>query len=306
MWRKKRLFGAVIAVLVIAAIALALDLHLRPRPAAGRYEVLRIGVLPSAGHEELQAQYAPLLAHLSRETGLKFQLITAESYEELLQRFGERQVELAAFGGFTFIQAQAFFGAVPLVMRDIDRRATAYAVVKAGGPLQDCYNFKCAGLKEARLLFGPKLSTSGHLMPLYFLTAVQGLDPEKDFREMRHASGHRAAVQEIRKGGAEVGLVHGPIYRTMLRQGELKPGELQVIWETPPFPDAVWAVPGDIDEAIKTKLRDAFLALDAGDETGAQVLKALGAGSYLPAAPADFAILTEVAESMGLMTREAP
>ncbi len=304
MWGKRGPLAVIVAAVAMAAIALTWSA--RSSQSARQDDVFRVGVLPSAAEADLQERYAPLFAQISRETGFKFQLVTANSYDDLIDRFKAHRLDLVFFGGFTFIQARAFAGAEPLVRREANERATAYAVVKTGSPFQDCTNLKCPGLKQARLLFGPKLSTSGHLMPRYFLKTAYGLDPEKDFREVRYSSGHRATVLDIRDGGADVGMVFASTFQQMLLKGELKPGELTILWETPPFPDAVWAIPRDMDEATKTKLRDAFLALDMGDDARARALGAPSAGSYLPAGPADYDSLTRIAESLGLMTSELP
>jgi len=302
--RKRRWFGFWMVV-VMVAVAAVLTVPPFPKPAPDA-AVFRVGVLPSDGEVELHERYAPLLDYLSRETGWKFQLVVTDSYENLLNRFETREVDLANFGGFTFIQAHALYGASPLVMRDVDSRATSYVVVKVGGPLQDCYNLKCPGLAGARVLFGPELSTSGHLMPRHFLKTEKGIEPEAAFREVRYSTGHRATAYHVRDGDADIGMVYAATLRAMLHNGELKPGELQVIWETPPFPDNVWAVQGDMDEGTMTKLRDAFMALDIANEDQARIALLQRADSFIPAAVADFTPLMNGAEALGLMTPKHP
>lgn len=304
MGRRSALLAALAGVLGIAAALFVAPFYAGGR--SSRAEVLRVGVLPSAAESQLHLRYSSLLAHLSQKTGRPTQLVTTSSYEELLNLFEEHRVDLGFFGGLTFIRAHAFFGAEPLVMRDGDKRASTYAVVKEGGPFQDCYNFDCAGLARARLLFGPRLSTSGHLMPRHFLKAERNMEPEASFGAVGYGEGHRAVVLAVRDGAADVAMVNAGMFRAMLGDGVVKPGELHVIWETPPFPDSVWAVQADMDEVLKTRLRDAFLALDASDDADASPTESDLINSYMPAATADFASLLKIADAQGLMKRGSP
>ena len=78
---------------------------------------VHIGVLPDQSDELLRKRYAPLLGFLSIETGAVVELVVPGSYEELVRLFGEGKIDVALFGGATFVNANALHGAVPLVMR---------------------------------------------------------------------------------------------------------------------------------------------------------------------------------------------
>jgi phosphonate transport system substrate-binding protein len=302
--RKKQFIAALVVIFTLATIAIFAGLLRNASPPDNL--VFKVGVLPNAEEEELEHRHSPLLAYLSRETGWEFELVLADSYESLLELFRTHEVNLAYFGGFTFIQANALYGASPLVMRDIDSRATTYVVVKADGPLKDCFNLACSGLAQARAFFGPKLSTSGYLMPRYFLMTEKGLAPEKAFGEVHYSLGHRATARHVLDGEADIGIINAATFRRMLRSGELKSGDLQIVWETPPYSNAVWAVQEELDERIKTKLRDAFLALDINNAEHMRIFSLQGARSYLPVGLSDFAPLMKSAESLGLLKPEQP
>lgn len=305
MDRRNKLLGVLVGLAAAVAVAAAVAWPPRLREAAD-ITVLRVGVLPSGSEAELQHRYGPLLAYLSRKTGWTFRLKAADSYQDLLHLFGAREIDMAHFGGLTFIQAQVLHGAVPLVMREVDSRATTSFIVKGGGAFQDCRGFRCDSLARARVLFGPELSTSGHLMARYFLHVERGIMPEAYFREVRYSSGHRATAYEVRDGTADVGMIYSAMLKAMLRDGQVKDGELHVIWETPPYPDNVWAVQGRVSERARTRLRDAFLALDVSDAAHAPILGVRRADSYLPAAAADFRPLMRIADDLGLTAAGRP
>jgi len=131
---------------------------------------LRVGVLPDEGHESIQKRVLPLIQYLAEETGINIQYIRHNKYEDLLEDFHERKIDLAWFGGYTFAKAHLQDRAVPLVMRDVDFKFTSYFLVRTDHPAKSIFDFK-----DKVLAFGSRLSTSGHLMPRYFFV------PKEDY-----------------------------------------------------------------------------------------------------------------------------
>ena len=155
---------------------LAFQLSACSAPEQGPFNgTLRVGVLPDESENILLERYTPLLEFLTQETGHPCEIVIPDNYEELLKTFGEGQIDLAYFGGATFVKANTEYGAVPLVMRDVDARFTSDLVV-AGEDLNTLKE-----LQGKRFSFGSRLSTSGHLMPRHFLQVRYGVTPENVF-----------------------------------------------------------------------------------------------------------------------------
>lgn len=264
--------------------------------------VIRVGVLPDEDKAELNRRYAPLLEHLSQVTGPKFELITPDSYDHLLRIFDNGELDLAYFGGLTFLKAHVNSNALPLVMRDVDTRFTSYFVVGRLGPLRDCNDLTCDELADKVFSFGSKLSTSGHLMPRYYMKTVIGIEPETYFAEVRYSGAHDTTAFRIRDGDVDLGVINSEILKIMLREGRLKQGDLRVLWESPPFPNYVWAIDHKLDEAVRENLLYAFLMLEYGNENHARILSSVGAKSFLPAGTDEFMALQQIAESLGMLS----
>jgi len=273
-----------------------------PDGKAPSVERIKVGVLPDEDVENLHRRHKPLLAHLTRQTGLAFDLVVPESYADLLDRFGKREIDLAYLGGFTFVKAHLDHGAEALVMRDVDLRFTTYFVVRTDGPLGDCRNLDWDGLEGSVISFGSRLSTSGHLMPRHFLMTEKRIEPEAFFGAVRYSGAHDRTVFHTRDGVVDLGAVNSEIYKTMQRDGRLAEDELCVVWETPPYPDNVWAVSERVPESLQTRLRDAFLELDYRDPAHRQILVLMGARGFLPAGSREFEPLRQVARSLGLLS----
>ncbi len=253
---------------------------------------LTIGVLPDEGEEELRRRYAPLIAYLTQTLETEIRLVIPRDYGDILSRFGAGELDLAYFGGVTFVTASERYGAEPLVMRDIDLQFTTYFLSRIEDLPATVEDFR-----GRRFAFGSKLSTSGHFMPRHFMQ-VRGLVPEQTFASVDYSGGHDQTVYWVRDGRVDLGAANGEVVRAMLIDGRLAPGEVRVVEETPPYADYVWAVQANISEDLVTRLRNAFLALSPDDENAAEILARLGAGGFLPARHEDFVGLREIILSM--------
>lgn len=296
--RKFKAVGTSLAVILIAGIAIA-GLYIESKSSTERPEVLRIGVLPDQKTEALQRQYGPLTDYLSKQIDSKTRLVVPADYYDAVRLFREGKVDLAYFGGLTFVQSQTDYGAEPLVMREIDTRFVSWFLVRP-----EHAQLQLSDFRGKRLSFGSKLSTSGHLMPRYFLQQQWQIDPETYFSDVSYSGAHDKTALWVSEGKVDIGAVNSLVARQMLTDGRLADDDLHVLWQTPPYPDYVWVVRQDLDDKLKTRLRDAFLSLDPGDPGEAEILTRLSAKTFLPANPDDFGILRDIAATHGLMKAE--
>lgn len=249
---------------------------------------MRIGVLPDQDTQRVASRFEPLLAHLSQETGCVCRLVIPDSYDHLLQLFHTGEIDLAYFGAVTFVRASVRDGAVPLVMRDVDRSFTSYFLVRADSPAQRLED--CRGL---RMAFGSKLSTSGHWMPRHFLGEKQ-IVPESFFSAVEYTGAHDTTAAWIRDGRADVGAVNSVVVDDLYDRDELTRQQVRVLWETPAYAGYVWAIQKDIAADVRVTIRDAFLKLHTDDLSHATILERLGARCFQPASARDYEALEKL------------
>lgn len=250
-------------------------------------ETLNIGSLPDQNESILRAKYQPLLYYLNSHTGLKSNLLIPESYEQLLQWFDESKVDIALFGGVTYVKARLNYKAVPLVMRDVDGRFKSVAIVKVNNTAEGLQD-----LKGASLAFGSRLSTSGHYMPRYFLQQ-ENIEPETFFASIEYSGAHDLTGEWVRDGKVEVGMLNSGVAAEMFLDGRLAKDKVKVLWESPPYADYVWAIQPDISKQQRTSIRDAFMLMNQNADAKA-LLHNLGANYFIPASHEDFSNLERI------------
>ncbi len=256
--------------------------------------ILRIGVLPDENKEKLLQRYTPLCEYISKQIGVPYDLVIPKSYSDLSDLFHEQKVDLVYFGGYTFVKAHTLDAAVPLVMRDVDISSTSYFLAKTDSPLQ-----KLADFKGMKFSFGSWISTSGHLMPRYFLKEME-LVPENFFCEVSYSGKHELTAEWVAEGRVDLGVANQMVIETMYKDGRLNINDVRIIWQTPPYPDYVWALSPSIKKNMQIKIRDAFLSLSKTNSFHSEILAGVGATSFLPCGINEFTKLKMVIDELSL------
>lgn len=265
---------------------------------AGFPAKFRVGVVPDESKDILRDRYAGLINYLSEELQVPCRLVIADSYDHLLELFHEREVDFAFFGGVTFVQAHDRDEAVPLVIRDIDAEFSSYYLIR-----QDSGIETFADLEGKSFSFGSKLSTSGHYMPRVFMQQ-EGIVPEEFFGAIIYSGAHDATALAVQNGEVDAGVASGLIVEEMIEDGRLDDSVIEVIWETRPYANYVWAIQSRFGESVEEQVCDAFLNLLPNDEGHAAILDALGAEYFVPAIVEEYTSSEEYNTIRELMAAE--
>jgi len=256
---------------------------------------IRIGVLPDQSKERLEEIYKPLVEYLTKELNLPCRLVIPKDYGQLVDQFKSGQLDVAYFGGYTFVIAEHNYGAQPLVMRDIDEKFITYFIAQAKRPEK-----KISEFKNKKFSFGSDLSTSGHLMPRHFMREQQ-IVPELFFSKVLYSGSHDKTVEMVQQGIVDLGALNSRVLDKMVSEGKIKRSAIQIVWETPPYADYVWAVQSSLPEGLKNKLRDAFLKLRKSEDAHREILKNMTAEYFIPASMRQFVQLKKVVEEQKLL-----
>ncbi|HQT26354.1 MAG TPA: phosphate/phosphite/phosphonate ABC transporter substrate-binding protein [Burkholderiales bacterium] len=275
--------------LLMANTALMLSLH-----SAYAVEPLRIGMIPDAGATQISVEEkAPLQHYLEKELGIPVKLIIPTSYSATVEGLGNGSLDVAYFGGLTFVKAHVRYGAVPLVQRDIDRQFHALFITKKGSKINSI-----ADLKGKRFCFGDINSTSGHLFP-YLAMKKAGIIPDTDLKSYRYTGSHAATAQAVAAGVCDAGSLDGTVYKTMIAEGKIPGSEMKVFYVTPAFADYVWAARKDLPRGLEQKFSEALLRLKPGRDD--KILAILRGNHFVNASDPEYAQVETVAKELGLM-----
>lgn len=259
-----------------------------PQPA------LRLSMIPTTDPSKAIREMQPLIDHLSRRTGAKVEMTIPTNYAAVVEALVNDQVDVAHLGGFTYVQASQRAGVVPLVQRERDRNFHSFFVTQPGSTIQSL-----GDLKGHSFAFGDVNSTSGHLMPEYFMREAN-VDPEVIAKAI-YTGGHDATLLAVANGKVDAGALDEAVFQRLTTTGKVDPKSVRIFFTTPPFFDYVWVARKGLDPALTKAVRDAFESLAPADPAQKQVLDALAATKYVPADDASYDKLRSAARQAGLL-----
>ena len=265
--------------------------------------VLRFTAIPDDDRTELADRFRPVADYLESQLGFPVEYVPTSDYSASVELFKNGDVHLAWFGGLTGVQARAAVpGARAIAQGAVDPRFRTYFIAHALPAAAGAdAPFPAEALRGARFSFGSRQSTSGRLMPEYFLRRETGVAPDEFFGEVSFSGSHDKTAELVNAGAVDAGAINFRTYDALLEAGRIDAETCRVVWTTPEYADYNWTVHPDVDARFgggtADEVRRVLLELD-----DPALLDALQRPEGLiPAADEDFAGVAEVARTLGFL-----
>lgn len=264
-------------------------------------KTLRFTAIPDQNTTELAEKFQPLASYLSSNLGVKVEYVPARDYQATVEMFRNGDVLLAWFGGLTGVQArQAAPGARAIAQGEEDPAYFSYFIAHKDAGLRESDSFPLA-IAALTFTFGSESSTSGRLMPEYFIRQHTGKQPMEFFHHpIGYSGSHDKTAELVEAGRFQAGVLNYKVYEKRVAEGATDPNVVRVIWKTPTYADYNWTVHPSADEEFGAgfidKLQNALVAID-----DPSLLAALPRSRLIPARNEDFEGLREVAEALGMV-----
>jgi phosphonate transport system substrate-binding protein len=256
--------------------------------------VLQMSMIPTTDPGKVIRESQPLVAYLEQETGTKLELTVPTNYAAVVEAIANDQVDIAYLGGFTYVQASKRAGVMPLVQRERDRNFHSVFITHKQSGIESL-----SDLKGRQFAFGDVNSTSGHLMPEYFMRQV-GVDPQVISHAI-YTGGHDATALAVANEKVDAGALDEAVYQKMMADGKLDASQVRIFYTTPPFFDYIWVARKTLDPKMAQSFSAALLKLDANDTAHKAILDLLNATKYVKAEDSDYDRLRQAATDAGLL-----
>jgi phosphonate transport system substrate-binding protein len=273
--------------------------------AQAQQKLLRIGAIPDQNPEKLNRLYGQVAAELGRQLGVRVQYVPVTDYAAAVSAFRTGSLDLVWFGGLTGVQARLQKpGAQVIAQRDIDAQFHSVFIANSRSGLQPIRSQKQLTVLEGkRFTFGSESSTSGRLMPQYFLS--QAGVQLKDFAggAPGFSGSHDATIALVQSGAYDAGVVNEQVWKANLRSGKANRSKVFVLWRTPGYPDYHWIGQPDLDRrfgpGFTAKVRGAILSWRPSNPQQKQILELFGAQQFTGAKASDYRQIEQVGRQIG-------
>lgn len=282
---------------VFAIVTLALAEALAGRAGAEVPPVLRVSAIPDENPNELSRIYTPFAEYLAKELGLKVRFTPVVDYAATVEGLAAKKLDLVWYGGLTAVQAMRRTNGTAklLVLRQEDAEFKSVFVARPGSSIKSLED-----LRGKTFTFGSVGSTSGHLMPRYFLLQAK-INPEKDMKQVAYSGAHDATALWVESGKVEAGALNFLVWDKLVQTKKVDLAKVNVFYTTPPYVDYVWTVRGDLDKGIQDKITAAFLKLDGANPEHRTLLDLHRTRKYIRANAADWKSTEDAAIAAGLI-----
>jgi phosphonate transport system substrate-binding protein len=274
-------------------------------PAAEAQQVLRIGAIPDQNPEKLNRLYGLVADELSQQLGVKVSYVPVTDYAAAVSAFRTGSLDLVWFGGLTGVQASLQKpGAQMLAQRDIDAQFYTVFIANARSGIKPIQNQKgLVALKGKRFTFGSESSTSGRLMPQYFLAQAGVKLADFAGGAPGFSGSHDATIALVQSGTYDAGAVNEQVWKSNLRSGKANRSKVVQIWRTPSYPDYLWLGQPNLDQrfgkGFSAKLRQSIISWRATDPEQKQILSLFGAQQFTTVKPGEYKQIEQVGRQIG-------
>jgi phosphonate transport system substrate-binding protein len=269
--------------------------------------VLRIGAIPDQNPEKLNRLYGLLAEELEQKLSIPVKYVPVIDYTAAVTGFRNGDLDLVWFGGLTGVQARLQTpGAQVLAQRDVD--AAFHSIFIANTyisnnlkPIRDIKDLK--QLKGKRFTFGSESSTSGRLMPQFFLSKAGVKITDFAGGTPGFSGSHDATIALVQSGAYEAGAVNEQVWQSNFKKGSLDRSKVVAIWRTPPYPDYHWIAQGNLNKRFGsgfiTKLQQTLIGLRPSNPRQMQILELFGARQFVVAPVTQYDQIETVGRKIG-------
>lgn len=262
------------------------------------------GAIPDQDPDKLQRRYNTLAAYLKKELGVSVEYKPVTDYAAAVTAFKVGDLDLVWFGGLTGVQARLQVpGASAIAQRDVDENFHSVFIANKNSELTPIKN--TAELKQLRghtFTFGSESSTSGRLMPQYFLQQA-GLKLNDFKGEVGFSGDHDKTIKLVEAGTYDSGAVNEKVWLERVNSKEVDLNKVQVIWRSPAYYDYHWVIHPDVKqqygENFVKKVQNAFLKLDPNVPEHKEILELLEADKFISTKNSNYAQIEAIGREIG-------
>ncbi len=210
-------------------------------------KTFRFTAIPDQDTARLQERFDAIAAYLSDKLGVDAEYIPVKSYAASVQAFKNDEVQLAWFGGLSGVKARrAVPGSKAIAQGEEDLAFVSYFIAHSSTGLKESKKFP-QGIRGKTFTFGSKGSTSGRLMPEFYLRKHLGDAPSEVFERHGFSGDHSKTIALVQSGAWQVGALNYKVWETELKEGKIDTDKVSIIWRTPTYPDYNWSIRGDVE-----------------------------------------------------------
>ena len=267
-------------------------------PAAA--DTLVFTAIPDQDETALRERFGKVADYLESKLAVDVRYVPVKSYAAAVTAFRNNQVQLAWFGGLSGVRArEAVPGSRAIAQGVEDTKFRTFFIAHDSAGLEPSDDFP-AGIEGKTFTFGSKGSTSGRLMPEYYIREHFDRSPGEVFERVGFSGSHSRTAALVASGTYQVGALNFQVWKKEVEQGKVDADEVEVIWKTPTYADYQWTIRGDVDQrfgdGFADRVQAALLAMESPE-----LLRSFPRSGFIEAENSDYESIRQTAKKLDLV-----
>ncbi|MFK5950726.1 MAG: putative selenate ABC transporter substrate-binding protein, partial [Methylococcales bacterium] len=226
-------------------------------------KTLIFSAIPDQNQSHLNQRFGKIADYLSKSLNVPVKYVPVKSYAAAITAFRNNQVQLAWFGGLSGVRARSLVPNSEAIAQGVeDTQFETYFIAHYSTGLTSSSHLPDA-IAGKNFTFGSKGSTSGRLMPEFYIREQFKKSPSELFNRVGFSGNHSRTIALVQTGAYQLGAVNYKVWQNELKSGKIDTSKVNVIWKTPSYPDYQWSVRGDVDtvwgKGFKDKIKTALI-----------------------------------------------
>ncbi|ARM84233.1 putative selenate ABC transporter substrate-binding protein [Marinobacter salarius] len=263
-------------------------------------QTLVFTAIPDEDETKLVERFRGIADYLAGELDVDVRYIPVKSYAAAVSAFRNNQVQLAWFGGLSGVQARELVPGSEAIAQGVEDKAfyTHFIAHKSTG--LDEMETLSDELQGKTFTFGSKGSTSGRLIPEYYIRESFDDSPDDVFSRVGFSGNHTRTLRLVEAGTYDVGAINFSVWDKEMENGNIDTDAVKVIWTTPSYPNYQWSVRGDVNEqfgeGFQKRLQEALLAMD-----DPELLESFPRSGFIPVSNDAYEPIRVVGKQIGII-----
>jgi phosphonate transport system substrate-binding protein len=264
-----------------AALSLTLAVGLGSVAQADDLKELNFGIISTESSQNLRTVWDPFLADMTKKLGVKVNAFFAPDYAGVIEAMRFGKVDVAWYGNKSAMEAVDRAGGqifVQTVAADGSPGYWSVLIAHKDNAMLNSVDDVIKHGKEITFSNGDPNSTSGFLVPGYYVFGLNNIDPKSYFKQTVSGN-HESNALAVANKQVDFATNNTENMAKIQKNFPEKFAELKVIWKSPLIPSdpIVWRK--DLSDGDKAKLKDFFLGYGKTPEEK-QVLAGLQWGEF--------------------------
>lgn len=231
-------------------------------------EELKFGIISTESSQNQAPLWQPFLDDMSEQLGMEVKPFFATDYAAVIEAMRFDQIDLAWYGNKSAMEAVDRAGGEVFAQTVPENGQPGYWSLLIVNQDSDLQNVDDVLANASDLVFGngDPNSTSGYLVPGYYVFAKAGVDASTAFKRTLNSS-HETNALAVANKQVDVATFNTESMERLEITAPDKAEQLRVIWKSPLIPSDPLVWRSDLDEETKQKLRDFLLSYgDSAEE----------------------------------------